>query len=424
MHGTVRVGGSCVFIGGVAHRRVTLPVEDGVLDGLLNLGVDREIDAVAAGTKLAVHLVAVFGGVVEAALLNHVVDDVLDGVLDKVRHVVHPCGGALFLDLYRIIGKCGFVLALVDIALLVHALEYSVGARVGDIHAVLDIGVAPRVIEIGAVGDARQHRALPQRQVLEIFAEIILRRRLHAIIRLSLRHGVEVGLQNLLLIVLGLQLHRKPGFLNFALVVALGCQQAHFDELLCQRAAALGGVAVHVAEERADDTLEVHAIVLHEAGVLGGDDGVLQVRRNFIQIGPLAVFHADEGRDELAFVVVDIACEFLLLELVHIQHRGRVHIAFGHADDGTHAGYADKQHREDQKLQGGEGNRQKRVGSLQSAAQKAAVRGLLLPAAIHRRGALRLSIQRCGSAAPRKGGASPRRFGAFIKAHRSRYILL
>ncbi len=63
-----------------------------------------------------------------------------------------------------------------------------------------------------------------------------------------------------------------------------------FDELLRDRRAAVLVAAEQPALDRADRAPPVYAVVLVEALVLDGDDGVLEIVRNFVAVDPFAVF--------------------------------------------------------------------------------------------------------------------------------------
>jgi hypothetical protein len=81
------------------------------------------------------------------------------------------------------------------------------------------------------------------------------------------------SLEDLILAVFLLELHREVCFLDLAFVGAFGGQQAVFDELLREGAAALHAVVHEVADERADEAFDVHPGMVVEAYVLDGDHG-------------------------------------------------------------------------------------------------------------------------------------------------------
>ena len=109
--------------------------------------------------------------------------------------------------------------------------------------------------------------------------------------------GVEVLLEDLPLRVAILVVHRHPRLVELALERVLGLLDVEVaDELLGDRRRALLDVpGLDVLDGRADDRVQVHAVVLIEVLVLDRDRRVLERLRDLLEINPLA---DDVGVDE------------------------------------------------------------------------------------------------------------------------------
>ena len=151
-------------------------------------------------------------------------------------------------------------------------------------------GVAERVVLAGRLRQAREQRGLRQRQLGGGLVEVRPRGGLHADGGLAavgpVGHGVEVARQDPRLAgAAGVDVLELLGELRLAhlalegLLLAAGVQRA--DQLHRQRRAALQRLAgARVLERRADDALEVDALVLVEALVLDRDRRVLHRLRD------------------------------------------------------------------------------------------------------------------------------------------------
>src|SRR5439155_9446456 len=95
---------------------------------------------------------------------------------------------------------------------------------------------------------------------------------------------VEVEFENLLLGKLALEPERQERFLEFSREGALLRQEQILGKLLGQRRAALRHAPVQqVHGQRANNPERIDAVVRIEAAVLDGDEGLRQVRRQFLE---------------------------------------------------------------------------------------------------------------------------------------------
>src|SRR5205085_9815220 len=78
-----------------------------------------------------------------------------------------------------------------------------------------------------------------------------------------------------------------------------------FCDLLRQRRAALAAARRDVLPGRADDAYGVNAVVLEEARVLDGEDGLLHVGRNLLELERDAPLQSERADDGLTVVRVD-----------------------------------------------------------------------------------------------------------------------
>ena len=345
------LGGAVV---GVAHGRVLAPVGDGFLYGLLHLGVQAGEHLVAAVAQLGLHLAAVVAGVLQALDPKHLRHHIVDGILDVVGVVVHVVagGGAAFDDVQRV-GPGRLVLLLGDEAMVQHLLQHVVGALVGLLRGVAGVVVPAGIVAPGVADQARQAGALPQGQVIQVLAEVVLGGDLHAVAGTAHVDHVQVGLQDLLLGQVLLQLQGQVGLLHLALVVLVAVQKGQLHQLAGDGGRALSGAAQQVVHQRAADALQVHAVMLVEAGVLDGDDGVDELLGNVLDLHVDAVFGPLELHDQVALAVVDEGGLALGPDGRQVQIWRGVYPALGDARRQAHARQRDQQHHEEQHLHRG-----------------------------------------------------------------------
>ena len=126
------------------------------------------------------------------------------------------------------------------------------------------------------LGQAGQHRALAERKLLRRLAEIAARRHLDAPGAAAEIDGIEVELENLRLGQRVLEARGDDHLADLALVGDVVADQQVLHHLLGDGRAALrpSGLA-KIADEGADQAALVDALVLEEAPVLGGDEGLL-----------------------------------------------------------------------------------------------------------------------------------------------------
>jgi hypothetical protein len=197
-------------------------------------------------------------------------------------------GDQPFLDLLRGVGRDARLLDLpleihpqrprgellaalrIELAVLHHLPQHRVaaGARA--------LGVEHRVVVGGALEHADQRRALQHVELVGRLVEVGPRGHLDAEGVVEEGHRVEVGLQDLLLGVHELDLQGRDRFLRLAIERQRAADLLRVEvarELLRDRRAALAPAAQRVQDRRAG-AAEVDAVVLVEAPVLGGDQGI------------------------------------------------------------------------------------------------------------------------------------------------------
>jgi hypothetical protein len=141
---------------------------------------------------------------------------------------------------------------------------------------VVSAGAGGREVDVGRVLGRRleqpgEHGRFGERQVLDLLAEIVVRRRRDPVVAAAHVGAVEVELQDLVLGQVELEPDREKGFLDLALQRALVRQEQVLGELLGDGRAALHLPASRIARHRPDGADRVDAPMLEEAPVLGGE---------------------------------------------------------------------------------------------------------------------------------------------------------
>ena len=236
------------------------------LGGLLDLRVDG-----------GAHRVGGVGQALEAGDLLRLAADLIDDVIAVVAPLPRQRGDVELLR-HRVLE-----LRVGDDGILVHAAEH-----IGE-PLLRALTLPVRVVVARALGEAGEERAFGQGEILGALAEVAARRQLDAPRRAAEEDGVEVDLQDLVLAQRFLDPRGDDHLADFPLVADLVADQQVLRHLLRDGGAALAAVRVgNVADEGADHAALVDALVLVEALVLGGDEGLLHVLRNVGERHPAA----------------------------------------------------------------------------------------------------------------------------------------
>ena len=271
----------------LAVRQVCL---DGCLGGELEPEVDGGLDPQAA---LEEQLLALCPADPERLVVEEPAADLLDEVAGGIAGV-EPVGVLLELGW----GGLGVgVLGLGDELVGQHPVEDQVAAPQA-------VGVvAERVEAAGGLDEARQHGGLVDGEVHDVLVEVRLGGGLDAVGAVAEVHGVEVLEEDEVLGVLVLEAQGVPELLELPGGGLLGVlDDRQLDVLLGDRGTALADAAgLEVGAGGPDDGLQVDAVVLVEALVLDGDDGVADQFGDLVEgPGAGAVLRGDQGGDERA----------------------------------------------------------------------------------------------------------------------------
>ena len=121
----------------------------------------------------------------------------------------------------------GFELLAGNKLVFIHAPQHIIRPVVGHrgiirFSVAAGIEIPPGVVIVRIVGHTGQHRAFAQGQFLQLLAEEALGCDLDAVIAFPQVDGIQVGFQDFILGILGLQLQGQVRFLDLALVALLG----------------------------------------------------------------------------------------------------------------------------------------------------------------------------------------------------------
>ena len=256
----------------------------GLFRRLLHRHVDRRVD-------LQAFLVDGVGAVSVNDLLRDIVDEV------RARRILY----LRLIDQRRLLLRRLACRRIVDVAVLLHLVEHDFLAFLRGVE------VVERRIVVGTLRYAREHRALVEIEILDVLAEVRLRRRLHAVSALSEVDLIEIKFQNLLFRILALDLQREEDLLHLALDRPILCQIGVLRELLRDRRASLcNRPARDVGIDGAQDAARVDAHVLVETIVLDRDESVLQVLRNLRELYGFAVLRRMDVGDLVAVDVINM----------------------------------------------------------------------------------------------------------------------
>ena len=270
------------------------------------------------------HLIGIEGVVGGTDLLLFLGAERLGVILD----IVAETGIAVGKD--NLLVFRGLVLLAADLVLIEHGLE----DRQLAIAVVLARPVAEQgVIHGGVIRDADQARALGERQIGGVLAEIRLRRGLHAVAHLAEVDRVEIDLEDVVLAVLLFKSERPVDLHDLTLDVVLVVTGDVLDGLLRDGRAALHAAAGQGADNGAHGTVPVHAVVALEALVLDGNGRLLQVIGDLAEVDPDAVLLIIE---RLVHVPVLILPGSGVLVIVHLRGDGGLILAHRHLNRTLH----------------------------------------------------------------------------------------
>ena len=256
------------------------------VQSILDLGINGRMDLEAAGIY---HILCDQLGI--TLLLLQIVDDVLDDLIGEVA-----VGGLDVLLVFlvgtvvQLLGNGRIVLVLGNHVLIEHLRQNGLLTRF------YLVGMVIYVVDGRIVGQSGQNGAFRQVELRNILAEVTVCRGLHAVAVVAEVDGVEVHDEDAVLVI-DLLFERKSteDLVYLALDGVIFVLSDVFDELLRDRRAAVLVAAEHPALDRAERAPPVYAVMLVEALVLDGDDGVLEIVRNFVAVDPFAVLAALDG---------------------------------------------------------------------------------------------------------------------------------
>ncbi len=286
------------------------PVAHGGVGGALHVGVDGGGDAVAARERLG------------TVALHHLLPDHLGDVgrVELDRRLVRA-------GMHR--GRLGGgALGGADEAEHLHALKDVVAAHLGTGR------VAERVGAGRELRRARQRGHLVQVQLVELLAVVELGRRGHAVGAVPEEAVVEVELEDLVLAQLALHAERQQHLGRLAGVAVLGAEEELAGDLLGDGRTAGHALVVGGQQQphRPRHALEVHAVVLVEAGVLDRDEGLLEALGHLVDADRVPA-HLAEDRDQRTVRGMDVH------RLLQLDVAQRLHVGQAGGDAGVqHAG--------------------------------------------------------------------------------------
>ncbi len=203
--------------------------------------------------------------------VHHPVGDIVDRAVAGARH-----------DLRRV-REGGALVGRADELELGHGGEHGLGALLGAVE------IARRRQPRRRLDQAGEQRGFGERNVARRLAEIALRGLLDAVGAGAEIDAVEIELEDLGLGEFPFQPERQQHLLQLAVDRALLRQKQILRQLLGDGGAALAHAAVQdVGDERARDAEGVDAVVLVEAAVLDGDEGLRHVTRQVLERQRLA----------------------------------------------------------------------------------------------------------------------------------------
>ncbi len=198
---------------------------------------------------------------------------------------------------------------------------------------------APSKLRVGAKTRRRLHQAgeqsrFRQAHLLGGLAEIALRGLLDAVGAGAEINAVQIQFENLRLGEFPLQPQREQHFLQLAMDGTLLREEEILRQLLRDGGGALGHAAVqNVGDHGARDAERIDAVMLVEAAILDGDEGLRNVARQFLQRQHGAAGVA-AGGERAAVEIHDLDRRRPLGDFQRLQRR---HMRAGPGDDADHA---------------------------------------------------------------------------------------
>ena len=165
-----------------------------------------------------------------------------------------------------------------DVALFGHPLQHVVPPARGAAH------VHVRALALWRLDDAGDRRGLLQREVLRSLVEVHARRRFHAVGPVAEVDLVAVEREDLALGVAPLDLDGEQRLLDLALPGLLVGEEQLAGELLRQRARPGEPSLDDVLGRGDDDTRDADAEVAIETCILGREDGLVEARRDVVEL--------------------------------------------------------------------------------------------------------------------------------------------
>jgi len=184
--------------------------------------------------------------------------------------------------------------------------------------------VADRIAAGRELGNAGQGGGLVQGQCVELLPVIELGRSGHAVGAVAEETLVEVELQDLVLGQLALHLHRQQHLRELAAEAVLGAEEELLGHLLGDGGAAGHALLAAGLDQQPDGACDaggVDPVVLVEIGVLGGEEGLLDLQRHGLDLHRIST-HLPEQPHQAAVVGVHVH-RFLQLGAAQGLHVGQ-----------------------------------------------------------------------------------------------------
>ncbi len=219
--------------------------------------------------------------------VHHPVGDVIDRAVAGLRH-----------DARRLRQRHALV-ALADEVKPGHHFEHDLGSFLSRIE------IAGGCQSRGRAHQAGQQSRFGEGYLLGGFAEIALRGLFNAVGAGPEIDTIQIELEDLRFRKIAFQPQREQQFLQLAVDRTFLSQKEIFRQLLRDGGAALGHAAMpNVGDQRARDAVRVDAVMLVEAPILDGDEGLRNVVRQFFQrqngAAPIAA-----GGERMALIIHD-----------------------------------------------------------------------------------------------------------------------